>query len=113
MSYEQTLKRYQLEQDEKWRDLLPQIPTLKFKPEYEVKIIPPFGGAIARFLISIEGQHICSVYLDFYDRLGIYGEPYYEIYPSSDRDIARFNLRETDLLMQEIEKVIETKAYLD
>ena len=59
------------EQDEwgKWIDL---IPAIKFSPEWEVKVIPPFGGAIVRFLVICKGK-TASVYLDCYDRIGYCG----------------------------------------
>lgn len=100
-------KRSQVEISEKWDEIVKQIPTLNFKEEWNVKIIPPFAGAIARFHIIKNDVMVCSVYLDFYDRLGCYGEPYYELYPHED-DIKRYSLKETNELIGDIEKIWES-----
>lgn len=83
---------------EKW---IKEIPYIKFKKEWEVKVIPPFMGAIVRFKIKYKGFTI-SVYLDCYDLLGWYGEPYWEIYPYCE-DVFRCNLRDTKSLLNAIE----------
>ena len=57
-----------------------EIPFIKFESEWEVKVIPPFGGAVVRFVIQYNNKRV-SVYLDCYDSLGLVGEPYWEIYP--------------------------------
>lgn len=57
-----------------------EIPFIKFEPEWEVKVIPPFGGAVVRFVAQYNNKRV-SVYLDCYDNLGWVGEPYWEIYP--------------------------------
>ena len=46
-----------------------RIPALHFEKEWDVKIIPPFGGAVIRFYINYNGKHV-SVYLDGYSELG-------------------------------------------
>lgn len=105
MNIKDTIKRAEIESIEKWRDVVSEIPTLKFKEQWEVKIIPPFSGAVARFMIEKQGKHICSIYLDWYERLGIYGEPYYELlYPFED-DVKRYSLKETDELLKDIDNI--------
>lgn len=105
MDYNDTVKRLEVEAKEKWREAIEQIPTLNFKEEWNVKIIPPFGGAIARFFIlDKEEEQVCSVFLDFYDRLGMYGEPYYELYPYED-SIKRYSLKETEELLYDIDTI--------
>lgn len=48
----------------------------------EVRALSPFGGAVWRALLN--GY---SVYLDCYDRLGLVGQPYYEVLgPTGDPD---------------------------
>lgn len=96
------MKRVEVESAENWSDICKEVPALNFKPEWEVKIIPPFGGAVARFQIEKNGKFVCSIYLDWYDKLGIFGEPYYELYPW-ESDIKRYSLSETDELLADIE----------
>lgn len=72
-----------VEREEKWDSWYSEIPALHFKKEWEVKIIPPFMGAMARFCIDYNGRHI-SVYLDCYGFLGCVDVPYYEIYDGED-----------------------------
>jgi hypothetical protein len=96
--------RYEVERSEKWRDWCPQIPKLHFKEEWEVKIIPPFGGAIARFTVSYNHKH-CSIYLDCYSRLGLVDEPYWEIY--CDGECARFFLNEHEEMMEHIQNCLK------
>lgn len=99
------MQRYAIESQEKWRDICKKIPPLNFKKEWDVKIIPPFGGALARFTIDYNGKHI-SVYLDWYGRLGCMDEPYWELYPY-EKDTKRYCLEETGELMKDIETVLE------
>lgn len=80
-----TIRRYQIEHDEKWRDWIDKIPALNFDPAWSVKVIPPFGGAMARFRVEYKGKS-ASVYLDVYERLGCYGEPHWEVYPVNDNN---------------------------
>lgn len=66
-----------------WRELAESIPLIKLPKKTSIKIIPPFGGAIARFrLIRNDGEEL-SVYLDCHSALGYYGdfEHYWEAYP--------------------------------
>lgn len=78
----------------KWCD---KIPYIKFDPGWEVKVIPPFGGAVVRFLVNYKGNQV-SVYLDCYEMLGCMGQPYWEMYPYEE-DVKRFYLNETDELI--------------
>lgn len=99
------LKRIEIERDEEWSEWIKKIPPLKFKDDWEVKIIPPFGGAIARFFIDKGDKHV-SVYLDCYDKLGYVGQPYWEIYPYEE-DTARVLMEETDELIKIISSVLD------
>ena len=62
-----------------------KLPAFHFDKEWDVKIIPPFAGAIIRFVIDYNGKHV-SVYFDAYSELGwMYDEdeqpiPYFEYY---------------------------------
>jgi hypothetical protein len=82
-----------------WCDKIPFIP---FKPGWLVKIIPPFAGAVARFLVSTNGREYTSVYLDCYSQLGGWDIPYWEVYPY-DGDTFRCEMNETDKLIEAIE----------
>ena len=95
--------RLRVEIDEDWHGLVDKIPAIKFDQEWEVKIIPPFGGAIARFQVrKSPDEEPMSVYLDFFERLGYFsGDPYWEVYPI-DGDVARFQLNDTSSLIDAI-----------
>lgn len=85
----------------KWME---KIPKLKFKDHWEVKILPPFGGAIIRFHLET-GHGFVSVYFDAYDMLGCVGEPYWEVYDGDD--IERFLLNEHEEMMDYINGVLK------
>lgn len=100
------LKRAEIERSEQWREIIEQIPALNFPRTWTVKVIPPFGGAAVRFLVSTpnrEGR--ISIYLDFYDVLGFMQEPYWEVYPL-DGDAYRCLLNEKDDLIKAISRAI-------
>lgn len=108
--FELEITRYKTENQEKWREIIKEIPTLNFKKEWNVRIIPPFGGAMARFLIEHNNKSI-SVYLDWYSRLGVMDQPYYEIYDGVDT--MRYYLNETDKMMDDIDKIFSDESTLD
>jgi hypothetical protein len=94
-----------LQEYEKWKK---EIPFLKFQPDWEVKMIPPLGGAIVRFLIRRGKNHV-SVYLDCYDRLGAMDKPYWEVYPHKDADTFRCGIKNTKSLLEAIERGLGNK----
>ena len=108
-----SIKRYEVENEYEFRKWMQKIPALHFKPEWNVKIIPPFGGAIARFTIDYNNRHI-SCYLDCYDELGYYGKPYWEIYPytyeDGEIDVFRCDMEDTYTLITKIEKELNNNA---
>ena len=106
-SVENYIKREEVEVYEKWSKIRTETPSLNFDKEWDIKIIPPFGGAVARFLVFKNEEQICSVYLDWYENLGCFGEPYYELYPFED-DIKRYSLKETDELINDIRGMWES-----
>ena len=98
-------ERYIIEHTEKWREICSQIPFIRFDPEWEIAVIPPFAGAVVRFLIRdplLPNSNV-SVYLGWFDALGCVGKPYWEVYPV-DGDTERFLLVETDQLLASIRK---------
>lgn len=97
-------KRAEIEIKEKWREITNDIPSLHFKSEWNVKIIPPSCNAIARFQVEYNGNWV-SVYLDFYDQLGFAQQPYYEIYDRKEEPL-RFLLDDTENMMLEIDRLL-------
>ena len=93
----------QMEKVFEWRKWSEQIPRLKFKPEWEVQIIPPIVAAVVRFAVYKEKKRV-SVYLDCYENLGYFGGPHWEIYPSKDGDNARFAMEDTEGLLNAIDE---------
>lgn len=91
-----------LQEHERW---LREIPHFNFKKEWNVRIIPPFGGAVIRFWIDYNGKHV-SVYFDAYDELGFVGEPYFEFYDGED--CYRYFMNESEAMMSDIEKFLES-----
>ena len=93
--------RYHVEEQEKWRDFVEQMPYLSFPADWKVSIIPPFGGALARFRVKLPSGLEKSIYFDAYEKLGSYGEPYWEVY-SYRGDTGRCALNEIDKLIEMI-----------
>lgn len=102
------LERASLESQEKWGDIIKEIPSLKFKEHWEVKIIPPYAGAVARFTIYKNNKQVCSVYLDWHGNLGAVNVPYYELYPNEDDETNRYLLNETEELLSDINRLWNT-----
>lgn len=97
------MKRAQVERDEEWIKIIQQIPSLRFPASWSIQIIPPFCGAIARFIVT-KGDARVSVYADFYEVLGFFGGPHWEIYPDASGENERFAIAETGPLISEIGK---------
>ena len=96
-----------LEKNHEWDKWANEIPFISFSADWEVKIIPPFLGAIVRFCVRQKGNHDggCSVYLDCYDRLGFFGEPYWELYPHNG-DVFRCPMNDTESLLNAIKETL-------
>ena len=60
----------------KW---IQQIPFIKFKKDWSVRVMPPFWWAIIRFCV-LKGEESVSIYLDCYDQIWSVGSPYWEVY---------------------------------
>ena len=76
-----------------WEKHYKEIPYLKFKSEWDVKIIPPMLGALIRFAVRYKGKEL-SIYLDVDGRLGCVDQPYWEIYPDLNGEPCRVMLGE-------------------
>jgi len=90
------MRRTEIERDEDWRDEIQQMPWLDFPESWQVQIIPPFGGALARFKVrrddTPKGQCV-SVYYDAHSRLGFMPYSYWEVYPCPSEDMERGECR--------------------
>lgn len=106
------INRAQVENDENWSEIIPQIPALQFPASWSVQIVPPFAGAMARFVVT-KGDARVSVYADFYERLGCFGQPHWEIYPAASGGNERFAIGEADTLIAEIGKSLVRQARMD
>jgi hypothetical protein len=105
---EDYMMRANVERNEKWRERVKDIPFLRFDPSWEIAVIPPFAGAVSRFLVR-KGKAEVSVYLDFDCKLGYMDGPYWEIHPL-DGDCGRFMLNETDELLAGIAQSIAEQS---
>lgn len=100
-----TLILSKAEQIHDFRGWANRLPTFHFDKEWDVKIIPPFAGAIIRFTIDYKNKHV-SVYFDGYSELGyVCNEeekpiPYFEYYDG--KDTYRYYLDEADKMMDDI-----------
>ena len=98
-----------IEHNEEWRGWCNRIRPFRFDSDWDVRIIPPFGGAITRFTITKGDKHV-SVYLDVFSRLGLmYDEtgdavPYYEVFDGENTP--RFLLDKVDEMMSYIRTVL-------
>ena len=104
ISFEDDKKVYEVERIMEYHKWIREIPFIKFDSDWEVKVIPPFSGAVARFQIQ-KGDSFVSIYLDCYDKLGLFGEPYWEIYPHSG-DVYRCKMNNTEELLKAIRESI-------
>lgn len=100
--FESWLKRLEQEQTEGWAEKNREIPFIPMKSGWEIKPIAPFGGLFARFQIRTDAGYK-SVYLDWFDRAGCVGQPYWEVYPVRG-DTARCLLDEVDELVRLLEE---------
>lgn len=103
-------QHYKIEKDDDWEGWCEKIPYIPFKKDWEVKVIPPFGGLQARFWVRLRGDddRNVSVYLDCYERSGFFDQPYWEVYPYMD-DIGRCAMNDVDQLIEMIEFTIIEK----
>ena len=99
------IKRLEVEQEDKWQEWIDKIPFIQFPKGWQVQIIPPFGGAMARFRVK-KGEDYISVYLDVYDQLGFVGQPYWEVYPVNG-NTERCYMEDTQGLIKIITKALK------
>ena len=94
-----------VEQMHDFRGWARKLPAFHFDKEWDVTIIPPFAGAIIRFIIDYNGKYV-SVYFDAYSELGWVCDeneqpmPYFEYYDGEDT--YRYYLDESEKMMSDI-----------
>lgn len=102
-----------VEQMHDFRGWSHKLPAFHFDKEWDVKIIPPFAGAIIRFVIDYNGKHV-SVYFDAYSELGwMYDNdeqpiPYFEYYDGVDTH--RYYLDESEQMMNDIRNFLNNQS---
>lgn len=99
------LARQAVETKYEWKRWCKELPFINFPADWEVKIIPPFSGAITRFIIRHKERpnKTVSVYFDGYAELGVMNQPYFEAYPIGP-DVGRYYMDEVELMLKEIEE---------
>lgn len=102
--------RLNVEYHENWRDYSNLVPELNLDSEWRIKILPPWGGALIRFIISYKDCTV-STYFDAHNRLGCMLEPYWEIYPNRDGECSRFLIKESDQLVDAIRESLIQQIY--
>lgn len=108
MKYEERLKVLESEEIMQYDKWVKEIPFIKFDDDWEVKVVPPYRATVARFYIK-KRSALVSVYLDCYESLGGFGEPYWEVYPHGE-DAYRCKMNDTQKLLQAIrESLLEQK----
>ncbi len=87
------------------------FPVIPFKPDWRVRIIPPYNGAAVRFCVSYENSFV-SVFADVDSNLGVLFDeeggsvPYWEVYPI-DGDYQRCELSDVGGLVALIERSLD------
>lgn len=114
MDFDLLRERHEIERKEDWRGWTQKLPKLRFRPDWDVLIPPPTGGALVRFLI-FKHNNCVSVYFDAFSRLGVVHEqneagewvdaPYYEVYAWSGEP-KRYLITETDQMMRDIAEIL-------
>lgn len=106
------LDRHRMEEEEQWRALTDEMPYLRFPPDLEVRIIPPFGGAACRFTVRLRRRNptnTVSVYFDSSSALGCMNQPYWEAYPIKENN-NRYLLGEEQKMIRHIARELRSKG---
>ena len=86
-------------------DIMKIIPTLNFKEEWNVQVLPNFSGSFANFRVNSN----ISVYLDVYNRLGYGNGPYWEVMDMRSMEVYRFSINDTDRMMAWIDFLLQNQ----
>lgn len=106
-----TLYIAKVEQIHEYRKWCSNLPYFNFDKEWDVKIIPPFAGAIIRFYIK-HGNKDVSVYFDGYSELGLMYDddekpiPYFECLFSNIMLTRRYLIDESEQMMDDIREYL-------
>ena len=106
---EETMMESTVAQFKNYDKWMKELPFFHFDKEWDVKILPPFTGAIIRFCIDNKGKRV-SVYFDADASLGsMYDDndepiPYFEYYDGND--CHRYLLNEADQMMDDIREFL-------
>lgn len=123
---EKVKSREELHEWEKWVEIIyKNVPAFDFGPGFQIKIVPPVGGAMVRMLVYFGSANV-SIFLDahnelngrkFLDQHQYYNDPveqaYWEIYPYHDPetdtadDIKRYGLFEIDTITEDIKRTLQ------
>lgn len=98
------MRRYKVENEQKWREEIDLIPHIQFPAEWAVQIIPPFADAVVRFRVKLPSGKDKSIYLDKRSSLGYWKDvysPYWEVYPYQG-DVGRCDMDDTKTLLEMI-----------
>lgn len=103
LTIEERMAAFEVERKLDLRGWVDKIPAIRFPSNWFVQVIPGFGGALARFRVTLsaseqEGDPVVSVYLDGFGTMGCMPEPYWEIYPY-DGDVSRYDMDDVDGLL--------------
>lgn len=97
------IARARIEEAENWREVaLHKMPFIKFPSDWEIAVIPPFGGAIARFRVKLPNGKIKSVYADLYGNIKGSFRPCWEVYPYRYDDYGQCDFEDIDSLLRMI-----------
>jgi len=112
-SRKQDIASYEMHKLYEWDKWMKEIPLIPLKSGWKIRVIPPFGGAVVRFVVS-KGDAEISVYLDCYDKIGCMGmKPYWEIHPSENGDCERFRMNEVDKLVDGIDRSFNRNNWIN
>lgn len=104
--------RLNIEKEQGWLEESDTIPWIQFPADWKVKVVPPHGDAVVRFLVQLPDGREKSVYYDSRCSLGFYwGKderggrdrllPYWEVYPvGRDEDVGRCGADEVEKLLE-------------
>ena len=108
------MKRLKLERAEGWQETNRDVPYIEFDDGWEVKVMMPTMGAMARFMVK-SGDADASVFLDTMGRLGSCCDEngnecaYWEVYPVGN-DIGRVAMDDVEGLLELIRESIDEQT---
>jgi len=99
-----------------WSKWTGKIPYIKFNPDWSVKVVPPYNGAMVRFLVKRGEVGPVSVFLDCHNALALFVDhigsqaPYWEVYPFEDDGLLRVAMDNVEELVEAISKSLDYLA---